>query len=202
MGHGKYQKIRRTVPAVRWTLVILAVLGLTVGGVAAYLSTSAGSVENTFAAAAPTDPVIVETFTENASLVKENVRVNVGDPGYAVYIRAAVVVTWRDDAGNVLAQTPVKDTDYTISMGEAWFAQDGFWYCKTMVNSGDSPVLINECTVTAQKGDYHLHVEIIAQTIQALGTTDGDAPIPAVQDAWGVYVTDNGQLSATAPATS
>lgn len=199
MRHEHNQKIRKPVIGI---LLLVAVLSMGIGGVAAYLSTQTGPVTNTFTAATGTQPTIVETMENN---VKSNVSVNVGDPGYAVYVRAAVVITWQDDAGNVLAQVPVAGTDYTITMNETdWFQHGGFWYCKQMVQSPDettdgiSPALIITCQPLVAKGNYRLNVEIIAQTIQALGRTD-DGDIPAVQDAWGVYVDANNELSATAP---
>ena len=212
MRRGKYLKKRRI--TFGWILIGIALLGMTIGGVVAYLSIYGGSVKNTFTAETEVPPAIVETFQENTSLVKENVRVNVGNPGYGVYVRAAVVITWRDDDGNLLAQSPVADTDYTISMGDGWFSHDGFWYCKTMVKSPDgeengiSPVLIQTCTARTPKNGYHLHVEIVSQTIQALGTTDeavdsegNPVPtVPAVTDAWGVYVLADKTLSKTPPA--
>lgn len=211
MRRGKYQKNRFTLG---WVLIGIALVSLAIGGVAAYLSMSGGTVKNTFTPETEVPPTIVETFEEN---VKSNVAVNVGNPGYAVYVRAAVVVTWKDAGGNVLAQAPVAKADglasgdYEISYNTAdWFEYGGFWYCKSPINSGNTPVLINSCTPKVSKGDYTLSVEIIAQTIQALGTTDeavdGEGnpipTVPAVTNAWGVYVKDNGQLSATAPATS
>lgn len=167
--------------------------------VLAYLSASTGSVTNTFTPAGETDPTIQETFEDN---IKTNVAVNVGDPGYAVYVRAAIVVNWeKDDSENTfLATAPVAGTDYTISLNtetdDPWFlVSGGFYYHKAMVHSGDTKILINSCKlkdgVSAPEG-YHLDVQIIAQTIQALGTTDvGDTP--AVTDAWGITVS-NGQL--------
>lgn len=204
MRHGKYQTKRKLSP-VSWVLMGIALLGMTVGGVAAYLSTQSGAVTNTFTAETNPQP----------SVDAEQYAVNVGDPGYAVYVRAAVVVTWQDgdptnptDTQNVLAKVPVKGTDYEISYNTTdWFLHDGFWYCKTMVNSGGTtPALITSCEVKDANGDYHLNVEIVAQTIQALGTTDesvdenGDPipTVPAVTDAWGVYVDANKNLSATA----
>lgn len=213
MRHGKYQT-KRTVSAFGWVLIGIALVSMTIGGVAAYLSMSGGTVKNTFTPETEVPPTIVETFEENVSLVKQNVRVNVGNPGYAVYVRAAVVVSWRDQDGNVMAQMPVENTDYTISMGDGWFLHNGYWYCKTMVHSPDgqadgiTPALIDTCTAKAKKSGCHLHVEIIAQTIQALGTTDeavdGEGnPIPtepAVTNAWGVYVLADKTLSKTPPA--
>jgi hypothetical protein len=189
-------------------LIGIALVSLAIGGVAAYLSMSHTPVKNTFTAETEAQPTIEETFQEDISLVKKNVCVNVGDPGYAVYVRAAVVITWQDDAGNVLAQSPVQNKDYTIQWNDGadevadndddpWFQHtDGFWYCKAPVNSGVTPILIESCTPTEEKGDYHLNVEIIAQTIQALGTTDETVDgegnpvptVPAVTAAWGVNV--------------
>ncbi|MBR2310755.1 MAG: hypothetical protein IKA47_09530 [Oscillospiraceae bacterium] len=189
---GKYQKKRKGF-ALGWVLLCMALIGTAIGSVAAYLSIKTPPVENTFVAEAPTDPVIQETFTENTSLEKKNVSVDVGTPGYAVYVRAAVVVTWQDDAGNVLSKAPVVGTDYSIQYNAAdWFQYDGFWYCRTMINSGNSPVLITTCQPLVSKDACHLNVEIVSQTIQALGTTD-EGDIPAVTNAWGVKV-DNGKL--------
>ena len=176
-------------------LILLALAGITIGGVAAYLSTSTGDVTNDFLADDPTDPSIVENFDGST---KTNVAVSVGDPGYAVYVRAAVVVTWKDrEDGSVLGVMPDASGDYTIEYNTAdWFYKDGFWYCKKMVNSGGkTPDLIVSCTPIDGKAPegYGLNVEIISQTIQALGTTDG-TDVPAVTNAWGVAVA-NGQLT-------
>lgn len=220
MRQENNQKQRRPIPVISWFLVAIAVLGLVSGGVVAYLSTSTGPVTNTFEAETATDPSISETMDTEKN-EKRNVAVYVGNPGYAVYVRAAVVVTWKDASGNVLAQAPVEGTDYTIvwnvdtdtDQDKPWFKHDGFYYHKAMVyntpdttdaHDGTTAVLINSCKPIKANGDYHLSVEIITQTIQALGTTDGvkDADgnitdeIPAVEDAWGVYVV-NGALSPT-----
>lgn len=202
------KNILRRVP--RAALVGVLVAALLVTGALAYLSASTGGLTNTFSAAPDSEPTIDESFVDN---VKTDVKVDVGNPGYAVYVRAAIVVNWEKDGdGNenhFHATAPVYGTDYNISLNIAdddpWFlGSDGFYYHKAMVNSGGTKALIKECKplVTAPEG-YHLSVEIIAQTIQALGTTDNDAngnPVtvgtPAVTDAWGVGVSD-GKLTPT-----
>ena len=82
-----------------------------------------------------------------------------------------------------------------------WFrGEDGFYYQKNPVASDGiggsalTSVLIQRCApVAGQTPDgCGLNVEIIAQTIQALGTTDA-GNVPAGEDAWGVRVV-NGQL--------
>ena len=175
-------------------LLILAAVGVCIGGVAAYLSATTGPVVNTFTPDTAGQPTILETFENN---VKSNVAVDIGTPGYAVYVRVAIVATWQKN-GAIHWEKPVggtvddTDIDYVLDWNDAdWFynPNDGFYYCKAMVNSGqDTAVLIKEC-YQKQKGPdgYSLHVEIIAQTIQALGSTD-DGDTPAVTDAWGVGV--------------
>ena len=195
---GKYRRKKRTMPLASWLLVLMAVLSLSTGAVVAYLSTSAGNVTNTFEAAASKNPVIVESMSEN-ELTKSSVAVQPDNPGYAVYVRAAVLVNWKDkENGNVLGKAPVLETDYSIVPGDSrWFEHGGFYYYAEMVKdeAGDDITanLINSITVLkpAPESNYTLNVEIITQTIQALGTTDEDytpANTPAVTAAWGIPV--------------
>lgn len=197
-------KRKRILPVL---LAVTFVLAVTVATVYAYLSASTNTVSNSFSA--DVDPVlsITETFKDN---VKSNVAVQVekaGETTYTVYVRAAIVVTWKDASGNVLATKPVEgdDEDYTIDLNiedgegepEPWFLHtDGYYYCKSPVQSGNAtPVLITTCAPVEGKTPegYGLNVEIIAQAVQAKGTTDVGGT-PAVTDAWGVTVGGNGDL--------
>lgn len=194
---GKYARNtspQLKIPVISWVLIVIAVLGLLIGGVAAYLSDYTGAVANDFLADQPTDPVVLEdTFTED-STTKTNVKVDVGKPGYAVYVRAMVVVTWKDAAGKVLGVAPVPGTDYFIEYNtNDWYYRDsdGFYYYKQSVafdgsneETTKTSVLIKTCYPIDGKtpAGYGLNVEIIAQTIQALGDTDGGKS--AVEDAW------------------
>lgn len=204
--NGKFQKKRR-IPLISWILLAVVILSLSAGSVVAWLSIPGGQVENSFTPDDNLNPTITETFKENNDKLKQNVAVRVGDTGYAVYVRAAIVVNWKNaEDGNVLGQAPVLDEDYTLTLNETdWFYKDGFYYHKAMVNTGGTTAnLITSCqlkegitppvdTTVTPNVKYDLNVEIIAQTIQALGTTDtGDTP--AVKDAWGVTVT-NKQLA-------
>lgn len=164
-------------------------------GVLAYLNVNSGPVSNAFTPASDTDPTVDEVFDEET---KSNVKVDVGDPGYAVFVRAAIIVTWKNSAGNVLANNPVVGVDYSMDLNTAdWFEKDGFYYHVSPVNSGNTSTLIETAKPlkNAPESDYYLSVEIISQTIQALGTTD-IGNIPAVTDAWGINVVD-GELSNT-----
>lgn len=205
MGHGNCQKKTKKIPALSWVLMGIALLAMISGGVAAYLSYSTPAVSNSFEADTDQDPAILETMENN---VKSNVAVSVSaDQGYAVYVRAAIVATWRrgdtepDGQEILLPQAPQPDTDYTLSLNltnTGWFEEGGFYYYRPMVNPGASTAeLITSCTPNVTKEGYVLNVEIMAQTIQALGTTDANGT-PAVTDAWGVQV-ENGQLKPTSP---
>lgn len=204
--NGKFQKKRR-IPLISWILLAVVIFSLSAGSVVAWLSITGGQVENSFAPDDNLNPTITETFKENDYKLKQNVAVSVGDTGYAVYVRAAIVVNWKNaEDGNVLGQAPVPDEDYTLTLNETdWFYKDGFYYHKAMVNTGDTTApLITSCklkegitppvdTTVTPNVKYDLNVEIIAQTIQALGTTDA-GNTPAVTDAWGATVT-NKQLA-------
>lgn len=209
MRRGKYQS-KRKCPWAVWVLILIAVLSLSTGTAFAYLRASTGPVTNTFSADVAPNPVIREDVNGN---VKSNVSVVVNADAdedadaeekkldYAVYVRAAIVFTWQDENSKVLAQAPVKGTDYNILLNTTdWFEKDGFYYYRYPISStadtnAVTGVLINSCSPIVTKTDYSLHVEIITQTIQALGTTD-DNNTPAVTDAWKVTVDANGNLTA------
>ena len=140
-----------------------------VGGTLAYLATQTGQVQNTFEPAYVTSEVN-ETFD---NLVKSNVTIkNTGN--VSAYIRAAIVVTWKDAAGNTtLPEKPELGTDYTLTINEsAWNkGDDGYYYCKQPVASNtESAVLITECKPTKPYDDGRkLCVEVIGSAIQSEG---------------------------------
>ena len=178
-------------------LAVLFVIAGTVATVYAYLKTSTPAVNNTFSAAQDPEATITESFDPETE--KKNVAVKVGDTGYSVYVRAVIVVTWKNaENGDVLATKPVAGTDYEISLNTSdWFEKDGFYYHEEPVPSkGTTADLIISCKPIAGKtpAGYGLNVEIVAQTIQAAGKADaGD--IPAVTKAWKVKVDSNGKLT-------
>lgn len=156
-------------------IAVALLLTFSVSGTLAYLSTSSDSVENTFTPTS-TGTDVTEDFKDN---VKNNVAIkNTGD--IAVYIRAGVVITWEKADGTVYAQKPVAGKDYQIEWtrdGWSELQSDGFYYYNSRVASQDSTgVLFTNCTplTNAPAEGYTLHVEIIAQSIQAdgLGVTN------------------------------
>ena len=166
-------------------LAVVLTLSAATVGVWAYLKLATPPVKNTFTPAASVAPVINETFVGNT---KSNVTISVGETGYSVYVRAAIIVTWQDADGNVYFTQPVKGTDYTITYGSDWKkGTDGYWYYKNIVNSeGTTTALIGTCTATkeAPVSGYTLNVKIVAQTIQSAGTTDADPVTSAMKSVW------------------
>lgn len=182
--HLKKGKYRLTPWAV---FALVLVLTVSVGGTVAYLFTMSGIVTNIFTPA-PVKCEIDEPGWKDDDIVKQDVSIkNTGEAD--AYIRATIVVTWQNEAGEVLGKTPVLNEDYTLSINEetnentkgGWKkGNDGYWYCIKAddVDDTKTAVLINSCEVLTSQGDYTLSVEILAQAIQA-------EPASVVKSIWG-----------------
>ena len=148
---------------------IVLMLTIAIGGTIAYLVANTESITNTFEPGRV--PISVdESFTGGE---KSNVKIT-NDGNVPAYIRAKIIVTWKDKDGNVSAIKPVLGTDYSLSTGGGWKEEsDGFYYYTAVVGAEKSTgYLINSCTKldTANLPDgYDLSVEIIAESIQAEG---------------------------------
>ena len=168
------------------------------------------TVKNSFTPAVPVTPEVYEPEFDGS--IKENVPIYVGETGYDVYVRATIVITWKDKDGVVLYEFPVESVpimsgpldqetviytegDYTLSLnlsdtGWVYSNDDGYYYyTKPVASEGYTDILVKECkpTVAPDPDGPFLSVEIVAQTIQAAGTTD-DGDIPAYKNAWNTSV--------------
>ena len=181
------KKMTKKFWAVLVSLLLICAVGL--GGTIAFLATDSNTVTNTFVT--PKSDITVDEDFDGK--VKSEVSVK-NDSEYPVYIRAKVVVNWATEAGDILGDAPVLDEDYTLTLAEktGWFLdEDGYYYYSAKVAEGaNTDILISECQPVAGKTPegYHLQVEILAESIQAI-------PDRAVVDAWGVTVADNGTIS-------
>lgn len=158
---------------------LLLLLTVTVGGTIAFLMDSDGPLHNLF------NPSKVTTYVDEtvSGNTKSNVSIkNTGDT--TAWIRAAIVVTWQDEEGNVYGQLPVEGTDYTMKLNVAdkdgWLkGDDGFYYWYMPVKSQEEDasncntgMLIEECTYKANAPEgYFLTVEIIGSGIQSVPET-------------------------------
>ena len=191
MSNMKQPKRRASVPERRIsdgrkakTLLVSLVLSgtLAVGTTVAYLTANTNEVVNTFAPSSVTTAVTEEINVSQG--VKESVKIeNTGDT--AAYIRAAVVVTWQDENGNVYGVAPAEGTDYEIDYNTddqaapagKWIkGADSFWYWVNPVAAGDATgVLITSCSYEANAPEgYYLNVEILGSGIQADGEASSD----------------------------
>ena len=145
---------------------IVLMLTIAIGGTIAYIVANTEPVVNTFTPGEV--PITIEESFNGTT--KSNVTVaNTGN--VPAYIRAKIIVTWKDKDGNV-SGTPVKSSDYSMSIGSGWTEEsDGFYYYKDKVGAQESTTnLIESCTrIGNPPEDYDLSVEIIAESIQAEG---------------------------------
>jgi hypothetical protein len=163
---------------------VLFILCCAGGGTIAYLTSQSGTVTNTFTSAS-TDVEIIEKLDNG---VKSEVKVQ-NKSDIDVYIRAAIIVSWADEKGNVYAQAPAENTDYNITYGNGWEKIGEYYYYKQRVPAKDTNAgtannftanLIENCSPIQDRvpEGYELQVTVLAEAIQA----DGGA----VSDAWKV----------------
>lgn len=180
-------------------LLALALLtGLSVRASVAYLADRTAEKKNEFTYGRVTSSVN-ETFEEEfGDPVKRNVSLrNTGNT--PAYLRALLVVTWKDENGVVFSTLPVEDVDYEIDMTLAkhWILKDegfgSYIYYRYPVDPGEStPELIdmvrqNTHATVPENGKYKLSVEIVVDAVQAY-------PADAVKEAWNVDVNEDGTL--------
>lgn len=176
MARGKYERVAKHRHRKKKTfslfLSIVLLLTLATGGTLAYIITKSAMVQNQFVKGSVTSSV-----NENGTVTNNG---NVD-----AYIRAAVVVNWMDDDGNVYAIKP----NCTVTPNAGWTEIGGFYYYTSPVVAGGTtttaPATVN-CSDAAPSSVYSLSIETVAEAIQAEGTLDSNDSITAVFDAWGV----------------
>jgi hypothetical protein len=168
-------------------LVLLLVAVMGTGVTYAFLQWKSQELINQFNVPIAATLQIDEEFNQQE---KKNLSVRVADTGYSMYVRAAIVVNWVNANGEIYSSAPREGLDYsiTLDLANGWSrASDGFYYYQDAVASGQrTGVLITSCTrlLAPPETGYFLKVEIVAQTIQAAGTTDVGG-VTARFDAWG-----------------
>ena len=160
-------------------LLLVAAAGMTV----AWLTAQSALMTNNFQKTQVTCKII-ENFDGQ---VKKDVCIrNTGD--IPAYIRATLVPVWKDGENVVGIPASFEDCNLTMGSNAQWISgKDGCYYCTSPVSpQGDTPVLIESCTVNTQNG-YQFELQIVAQAVQAL-------PAAAVKQAWGCDVGSDGKL--------
>lgn len=185
---GKYQRGGAHLRKHRHTkqrtvlLSIFLILSLAVGSTLAYIVAKTDRVQNQF------EPAFV-TCSVNANNDSTFDVTNTGNVD--AYIRAAIVVSWMDDQGNVRGISP-KASDYSLTVNATNWWKDtrtGYYYYKySVVPAGVTEDLITAYGLAANAtvpAGYELSVEVVAEAIQADGDTD-IGNVPAYKNAWGI----------------
>lgn len=181
------------IPPMAAALVAVAlVLSASAGAVYAYLKMTADQAADNL------------TVEEDYAVVLDDWSIMVGsnpppDDGYSVYVRAVANAMWKDSNGHVVEGTPAGcNSTKVLNTTGGWFlGSDGYYYYSSPVSyGGTTSPMINGFSKTEANG-YTLTVNVFAQTIQAVGSTDAETPVAAVNDAWGnaVKVNADGTLS-------
>lgn len=191
----------------RWNrsfVLVVSVLVLLVGIVGAslaYLTMKTPAVKNEFTYG----KVSCEVLEDFDGTVKSNVRIkNTGN--IPAYIRARVVVTWKNEKGDIYGTKPVlgsaadednKNYDYSFDYNPSWICMTTdsgglyFYFPKFIEPDAETDWMLYNFkkseTANVPEG-YDLSVEILADAIQS-------EPVSAVEEAWGVTVR-NGSITA------
>ena len=132
----------------------LLILCVAVGGTVALLHAKTNPVNNQFV------PTAIATSVNDDTSVKN-------DGTTTAWIRAAVVVTWQNDKGEVYGVAP----DVNLSIKDGWLqGADGFYYWPTPVGEDSSTdELVASCTANenAPAEGYTLKVEVVGTGIQS-----------------------------------
>lgn len=122
---------------------------------------------------------IIENFDSNNKTKKDVNIKNIGN--VPAYIRATIVISWKDNEGKVLGEIPEENVDYSIKFSESsnWIKEeDGYYYYKKQIEPNESTeILIEECKQLKEYDNKILEVTIANQTIQA-------QPTKAMNEAW------------------
>ena len=203
--------IKRLIPLLVILAVVIVALAV-VPTIARYIR-GAEDVKNGLESIGSKTPTVVNGELKNGKMqdVKINVGDTRKDPkdsndfGYPVYVRVKVLITWKSESGNVLYLDPEAsytddegefvEKDYEVTYGADWTKiGDYYYYLGSNDDSLNGVVKSNGLTtalITSLEDNktklpydgYDLNVEIIVQTVQAVGYTDDDF-LTACEDAW------------------
>ena len=181
MASGKYEKkgmAGRKTGRLVLILCLALLINCTIGGTIAFIVTKSNSVQNTFERVSVTSSVV---FEGDVAKVK-----NEGDVD--AYVRAAIVVNWMDDNGDVRGIPPTAD-EYSLGINtDDWYYDSGldiYYYKESVPSFQMTEALVESITVKgAVPAGYKLTVEVVAEAIQAQGQLDNGKS--AFADAWGI----------------
>ena len=174
----RYKKIRhKKYKNNLFTQITIILLFCSVTGTIAYMIKQS-SITNEFIMG-EVKTQIIENFDSNNKTKKDVNIKNIGN--VPAYIRATIVISWKDNEGKVLGEIPEENVDYSIKFSESsnWIKEeDGYYYYKKQIEPNESTeILIEECKQLKEYDNKILEVTIANQTIQA-------QPTKAMNEAW------------------
>ncbi len=179
----------------RLLLGIVIVLMVITSGAYAYMFRATDIKENKFTPSV-LECKVSEVFQNNQ---KTSIKVmNTSNSNIDAYLRVRFVSYWVKKNGSDYEIVGKPSIMPSIEMAPGWVKSaisDTYYYTVPVSPGKYTGELVKEGTLIqlAEDGDYLQVVEIFADAIQALGTTDvGD--IPAVVDAWGVTLDSSGSI--------
>ena len=179
----RFKILRRIVLVCFLTVCLMFSVVGTIGTSEAFLAALTGKTVNTFRYG----EVSCEIHEKFNGQMKSNVQVkNTGN--IPAYIRAAVIITWQDEYGNVYWKKPAAGSDYVLAIGSDWTKSGDYYYWPSPVTpDAYTGVLITSCTKGSAPEGYHLVVDIAAEAIQS-------QPTSAAQEAWGITFAEGGGI--------
>ena len=179
----------------RLLLGIVIVLMVITSGAYAYMFRATDIKENKFTPSV-LECKVSEVFQNNQ---KTSIKVmNTSKSNIDAYLRVRFVSYWVKKNGSDYEIVGKPSIMPSIEMAPGWVksaTSDTYYYTVPVSPGKYTGELVKEGTLIqlAEDGDYLQIVEVFADAIQALGTTDvGD--IPAVVDAWGVTLDSSGSI--------
>ena len=171
----KHKLLRKSFPVLLSLVLLLGIVG---GATLAFLSTKDGAVSNSLV---PGEVGCVVNSNYSVSLTEQT--------NVPAYVRVTWVATWKNAAGEIY----YADMNGVAPIGtenNGWNNYGGFYYYPTALVPGENettPVFASGFTYTGDASGipegYELKVDVLAEAIQAPGTTDvGDTP--SYLDAW------------------
>lgn len=165
------------------TVCLALLLTATVGTTAAFMYVKS-----------ETDTLTLEPSGADCAVISDNGDYSIKNTGDTeAYVRAAVVITWQDEDGNIYGKKqPALDSDYSYMLNlDGWFdGGDGYYYYADAVECGarteDLISNLEYSDVNAPEG-YFLTVEILAGAVQSY-------PEKAAESSWGVTVNRDGSI--------
>lgn len=94
---------------------------------------------------------------------------NTDESNMPAYVRVAVVVGLQNESGQLWIDSPIENSEYTLSVENCTLLSDGYYYYNGIRNKNDSFKV--EVSPKNLPAGYTLYVQVLAEGIQCLPKT-------------------------------